>query len=113
MHIKDNGERIDWPKRMSSYTAERRDNGKYCQFHKDVGHDTEQYNHLKKEIEKLIQAGSLRRFVKSDDYDRSAHEVGNQGNERGTKRGEIKPEERPREQRGDRGEYRRNDRRQE
>ena len=60
MHIRDNGERIDWPKRMSSYTAERRDNGQYCHFHKDIGHDTEQCNHLKKEIEKLIQAGSLR-----------------------------------------------------
>ncbi|KAL0398236.1 UNVERIFIED_CONTAM: hypothetical protein Sradi_2166900 [Sesamum radiatum] len=36
---------------------------KYCRFHRDRGHTTEECHHLKNEIEKLIQRGYLRQYV--------------------------------------------------
>ncbi|KAL0448502.1 UNVERIFIED_CONTAM: hypothetical protein Slati_1406600 [Sesamum latifolium] len=45
----------DNPKRMTS--------DKYCHFHRDRGHSTEECYHLKNEIEKLIRRGYLREFV--------------------------------------------------
>ncbi|KAL0433889.1 UNVERIFIED_CONTAM: hypothetical protein Slati_2723200 [Sesamum latifolium] len=45
----------DNPKRMTS--------DKYCHFHRDHGHSTEECYHLKNEIEKLICRGYLREFV--------------------------------------------------
>ena len=40
-----------------------RDNTKYCEFHRDYGHRTDNCIQLKKEIEYLIQRGYLRRFI--------------------------------------------------
>ncbi|KAL0381132.1 UNVERIFIED_CONTAM: hypothetical protein Sangu_0177500 [Sesamum angustifolium] len=45
----------DNPKRLKS--------DKYCRFHRDRGHTTEECLHLKNEIEKLIQRGHLRQYV--------------------------------------------------
>ncbi|KAL0430946.1 UNVERIFIED_CONTAM: hypothetical protein Sradi_0720600 [Sesamum radiatum] len=45
----------DNPKRMAS--------DKYCHFHRDRGHSTEECFHLKNEIEKLIRREYLREFV--------------------------------------------------
>ena len=47
----------------------RRDNSKYCRYHKDHGHETDDYWKLKEEIKKLIQRGQLRQYVdkKKDD----------------------------------------------
>ncbi|KAL0391199.1 UNVERIFIED_CONTAM: hypothetical protein Scaly_0477000 [Sesamum calycinum] len=45
----------DNPKRLKS--------DKYCRFHRDRGHTTEECHHLKNEIEKLIQRGHLRQYV--------------------------------------------------
>ena len=42
-----------------------RDNTKYCEFHRDYGHRTDNCIQLKKEIEYLIQRGYLRRFIPS------------------------------------------------
>ncbi|PIN02760.1 hypothetical protein CDL12_24722 [Handroanthus impetiginosus] len=36
---------------------------KFCQFHNDYGHDTDEYAHLRNEIEKLIKKGHLREFI--------------------------------------------------
>ena len=36
---------------------------KYCEFHRDHGHLTNDCIHLRKEIEYLIRRGHLRRFV--------------------------------------------------
>ncbi|KAL0319788.1 UNVERIFIED_CONTAM: hypothetical protein Sradi_5240300 [Sesamum radiatum] len=36
---------------------------KYCLFHKDRGHSTEECLHLKDEIEKLIRRGYLKEYV--------------------------------------------------
>ena len=40
-----------------------RDNTKYCEFHRDYGHRTNNCIQLKREIEYLIQRGYLRRFI--------------------------------------------------
>ena len=41
----------------------RRDDTKYCEFHKGHGHQTDDYLQLKKEIEYLIRHGHLNRYV--------------------------------------------------
>ena len=40
-----------------------RDNTKYCEFHRDYGHCTDNCIQLRREIEYLIQRGYLRRFI--------------------------------------------------
>ena len=40
-----------------------RDNTKYCEFHRDYGHRTDDCIQLKREIEYLIWRGYLRRFI--------------------------------------------------
>ena len=40
-----------------------RDNTKYCEFHRDYGHRTDNFIQLKREIEYLIQRGYLRHFI--------------------------------------------------
>ena len=40
-----------------------RDNTRYCEFHRDYGHRTNDCIQLKKEIENLIWHGYLRRFI--------------------------------------------------
>ena len=40
-----------------------RDNTRYCEFHRDYGHRTDDYIQLKREIEYLIWRGYLRRFI--------------------------------------------------
>ncbi|KAL0416906.1 UNVERIFIED_CONTAM: hypothetical protein Slati_3522500 [Sesamum latifolium] len=42
---------------------ERQKSSKYCQFHRDKGHTTEECFHLKEEIERLIQSGYLQELV--------------------------------------------------
>ncbi|XP_012851629.1 PREDICTED: uncharacterized protein LOC105971328 [Erythranthe guttata] len=44
-------------------SAKREKSNKFCRFHRDKGHDTEDCFNLKQEIERLIQQGYLREFV--------------------------------------------------
>ncbi|KAL5540749.1 hypothetical protein UlMin_044072 [Ulmus minor] len=44
-----------------------RDNTKYCRYHRDIGHITEECRVLKDEIERLIQRGQLRNYVRNGD----------------------------------------------
>ena len=53
---------LRWPTQMKSDPATR-DNTKYCEFHRDYGHRTDNCIQLKREIEYLIQRGYLRRFI--------------------------------------------------
>ncbi|XP_050238287.1 uncharacterized protein LOC126687774 [Mercurialis annua] len=64
--VKDNREKVRWPRKMNASSASKRDNSKYCEFHRDNGHTTDECWHLKEEIEKLIERGSLSQFVKRD-----------------------------------------------
>ena len=53
---------LRWPSQMRSDPA-KRDNTKYCEFHRDHGHRTDDCIQLMKEIEYLIRGGYLRRFI--------------------------------------------------
>ncbi|KAL5538453.1 hypothetical protein UlMin_044111 [Ulmus minor] len=44
--------------------ANKRDNTKYCRFHRDTGHTTEECRVLKDKVERLIQRGQLREYVR-------------------------------------------------
>ena len=56
---------LRWPSQMKSNPT-RRDDAKYCEFHKDHGHRTDDCIQLKKEIEYLIRRGHLSRYVASE-----------------------------------------------
>ena len=49
----------------------KRDNTRYCEFHKDHGHRTDDCIQLRKEIEYLIQQGYLRRYIASEGQDQA------------------------------------------
>ncbi|GKU93134.1 hypothetical protein SLEP1_g6759 [Rubroshorea leprosula] len=49
----------------------RRDQTRFCAFHGEHGHDTEECKQLKIEIERLIRRGALRQFVKTNDSSRN------------------------------------------
>ena len=51
----------------------KRDITKYCEFHKDHGHRTDDCIQLKKEIEFLIRRGHLRRYMALEDRNQTPH----------------------------------------
>ncbi|MQM08867.1 hypothetical protein Taro_041716, partial [Colocasia esculenta] len=53
---------VRWPQRMRS-DPRRRDQNKYCRFHRNHGHDTSECRQLKDEIEDLIKRGYLGWFI--------------------------------------------------
>ena len=53
---------LRWPTQMKSDSTTR-DNSKYCEFHRDYRHRTDDCIQLKREIEYLIRCGYLRRFI--------------------------------------------------
>ncbi|GKC69713.1 hypothetical protein Tco_1115596 [Tanacetum coccineum] len=44
--------------------AEKRDPNKYCEFHRDTGHSTNECMQLRKQIDEMIKAGKLSQFIK-------------------------------------------------
>ncbi|GJT67363.1 reverse transcriptase domain-containing protein [Tanacetum coccineum] len=44
--------------------VEKRNNKKFCEFHGEVGHNTDKCMHLRKQIEELIKAGKLSHVIK-------------------------------------------------
>ncbi|GAV57527.1 hypothetical protein CFOL_v3_01064, partial [Cephalotus follicularis] len=40
---------------------------KYCRYHRDHGHDTEECRQLKNQMEDLIRKGNLRKYIDKDD----------------------------------------------
>ena len=62
LHEVRNEQFMRWPIQMKSDPTTR-DNTKYCEFHRDYGHRTDNCIQLKREIEYLIQRGYLRRFI--------------------------------------------------
>ena len=61
---------LKWPRPLHSLLNVY-DRKKYCQFHKDYGHYTEDYRDLKEQIEELIRKGKLQWFVKKGEPSRS------------------------------------------
>ena len=56
---------LRWLTQMKSNPTTR-DNTKYCEFHRDYGHRTNDCIQLKREIKYLIRRGYLRRFISSE-----------------------------------------------
>ncbi|GKA02390.1 reverse transcriptase domain-containing protein [Tanacetum coccineum] len=44
--------------------AEKRDPNKYCEFHSDMGHNTDECMQLRKQIDEMIKARKLSQFIK-------------------------------------------------
>ncbi|GAV88791.1 LOW QUALITY PROTEIN: hypothetical protein CFOL_v3_32212, partial [Cephalotus follicularis] len=54
-----------WPEKLRT-PVENRNVEKYCRYHRDHGHDTEECRQLKNQIEDLIRKGHLRKYVDRD-----------------------------------------------
>ena len=61
---------LKWPRPLYSLPNVH-DKNKYCRFHKDHGHYTEDCRDLKEQIEELICKGKLQKFVKKGEPSRS------------------------------------------
>ena len=59
---------LRWPSHMRSDPT-KRDNTRYCEFHRDHGHRTDDFIQLRKEIEYLIRRGYLRCYIASKGQD--------------------------------------------
>ncbi|XP_077217565.1 uncharacterized protein LOC143851939 [Tasmannia lanceolata] len=57
----------------------RRDPSKYCRFHKDHGHDTDDCWQLKEEIEQLISRGYLKKYIRTDNRNQESRGKSPQG----------------------------------
>ena len=70
---------LKWPRPLH-LSPNVRDKNKYCLFHKDHGHNTEDCGDLKEQVEELIRKGKLQKYVKKNEYNkfrndhRSQHE---------------------------------------
>ncbi|XP_065618685.1 uncharacterized protein LOC136062902 [Quercus suber] len=58
---------LKWPWPLHSSPSVR-DKSKYCRFHKDHDHYTEDCRDLKEQIEELIRKGKLQKFIKKGEY---------------------------------------------
>ncbi|XP_030924206.1 uncharacterized protein LOC115951026 [Quercus lobata] len=67
MQIKDDPS-LKWPEKMKG-DPNKRNKNKYCRFHRDHGHDTDECFDLKQQIENLIRQGKLKHFVGRDRTD--------------------------------------------
>ncbi|GAV89944.1 hypothetical protein CFOL_v3_33355 [Cephalotus follicularis] len=56
---------FQWPGKLRT-PVENRSVEKYCRYHRDHGHDTEDCRQLKNQIEDLIRKGHLRKYVDRD-----------------------------------------------
>ena len=68
MQIKDE-HYLKWPRPLHS-SPNVHDKNKYCRFHKDHGHNTEDCKDLKEQVEELIQKGRLQKYVKKNEYNK-------------------------------------------
>ncbi|GFS36147.1 hypothetical protein Acr_00g0044360 [Actinidia rufa] len=53
---------VKWPRKIKT-DPQRRNRNKYCEFHRDHGHNTENCFQLKEQIADLIKRGYLRKYV--------------------------------------------------
>ena len=58
---------LKWPRPLHS-SPNICDKNKYCRFHKDHDHNTEDCRNLKEQIEELIRKGKLQKYVKKGEY---------------------------------------------
>ena len=67
-----------WPRPLGTYPS-RRDHSKKCAFHKEHGHTTETCRCLHYLVERLIKAGHLKQYLRSDVGSRDASRNHNSG----------------------------------
>ena len=67
MQIKDDPS-LKWPEKMKG-DPNKRNRSKYCRFHRDHGHDTDECFDLKQQVENLIRQGKLKSFLGRDHKD--------------------------------------------
>ena len=61
-----NSARLPWKKpEPLKHQKGKRDTSKFCRFHNDVGHNTDDCRHLKDKIETLIRAGPLAQYARN------------------------------------------------
>ena len=72
MQIKDDPS-LKWAEKMKEEPNKCNTN-KYCCFHRDHGHDTDECNDLKQQIENLIRQEKLRNFLRRDHKDEKLKE---------------------------------------
>ncbi|GJV20773.1 reverse transcriptase domain-containing protein [Tanacetum coccineum] len=56
--------------------VEKRSSNKFCEFHNDKGHSTDECVQLRKQIEELVRAGKLSHFIKEIRQDRDQQKTG-------------------------------------
>nr|GEW01801.1 reverse transcriptase domain-containing protein [Tanacetum cinerariifolium] len=56
--------------------VEKRSSIKFCDFHNDKGHSTDEYMQLKKQIEELVRAGKLSHLIKEIKHGRNQSKTG-------------------------------------
>ena len=67
MQIKDDPS-LKWAKKMKE-DPNKCNKNKYCYFHRDHGHDTDECYDLKQQIENLMRQEKLRNFLRRDHKD--------------------------------------------
>ncbi|KAJ9168388.1 hypothetical protein P3X46_019918 [Hevea brasiliensis] len=77
MWIQEVGHDIKWPRKLKADNLGRRDQNKYCHFHDDHGHTTDECRQLKDEIEWLIREGSLKKFARDGKTHRKEESLAN------------------------------------
>ncbi|GKF96720.1 hypothetical protein Tco_0292541 [Tanacetum coccineum] len=45
-------------------SVEKRNASKFCEFHGEVGHNIDEFMHLRKQIEEMLKAGKLSHLIK-------------------------------------------------
>ncbi|XP_030945784.1 uncharacterized protein LOC115970265 [Quercus lobata] len=81
---------LKWPRPLHSVPG-LRDKRKYCRFHKDHGHYTEDCRDLKEQIKELIRNGKLQQYIKMGDSSR----YGQKSQQVSSRRDEDRPQPRP------------------
>ena len=79
---------LKWPRPLH-LSPNVRDKNKYCRFHKDHGHNTEDCRDLKEQIEELIRKGKLQKYVNKGEY--SKFRDGNKNQHRSSSRDDDHP----------------------
>uniref|UniRef100_A0A2N9E2N4 RNase H type-1 domain-containing protein n=1 Tax=Fagus sylvatica TaxID=28930 RepID=A0A2N9E2N4_FAGSY len=65
---------LKWPGKLLT-DPDKRPRDKYCRFHRDHGHNTEDCYDLKRQIEELIKQGKLQRFIEKGGTSRSSRKA--------------------------------------
>ena len=60
---------LKWPRPLHS-SPNMRDKKKYCRFHRDHGHLTEECRDINEQIDELIRKGKLQKYVKKGESNR-------------------------------------------